>query len=79
MAHVFGCVGAKEKQQIYDAFENIYAVLKMFRKGDVPDPTSAKTSSASVVSYFPCSLCKFCMLVKHFPTCRYSCMHGLLA
>lgn len=41
-------VGAKEKQQIYDAFENIYAVLKMFKKGDVPAPIQA--GSAALVS-----------------------------
>ena len=41
-------VGAKEKQQIYDAFENIYAVLKMFKKGDVPAP--AQSGSVALVS-----------------------------
>lgn len=41
-------LGAKEKQQIYDAFENIYAVLKMFKKGDVPAP--AQSGSAALVS-----------------------------
>lgn len=48
--------GAKEKQQIYDAFENIYAVLKMFKKGDVPAPT--EPGSAALVSQdwqLPCS------------------------
>lgn len=40
--------GAKEKQQIYDAFENIYAVLKMFKKGDVPAPT--EPGSVALVS-----------------------------
>ena len=28
--------GAKDKEQIYKAFENIYPVLGQFRKGDVP-------------------------------------------
>lgn len=44
------CVGAKEKQQIYDAFENIYAVLKMFKKGDVPAPAMAAPQHAALVS-----------------------------
>ena len=43
-----GVSGAKEKQQIYDAFENIYAVLKMFKKGDVPAPT--EPGSVALVS-----------------------------
>lgn len=42
--------GAKEKQQIYDAFENIYAVLKMFKKGDVPAPAMTASNPAALVS-----------------------------
>ncbi|KAL3150357.1 hypothetical protein ABBQ32_000199 [Trebouxia sp. C0010 RCD-2024] len=45
--------GAKEKQQIYDAFENIYAVLKMFKKGDVPAPAMTASNPAALEGRAP--------------------------
>ena len=33
-ARSFGSAGAKTREEIYEAFENIYPVLQDFRKGD---------------------------------------------
>lgn len=46
-----GIIGAKEKQQIYEAFENIYSVLKMFKKGDVAAPAAAEAEPSALVRH----------------------------
>lgn len=42
--------GAKDKEQIYKAFENIYPVLGQFRKGDVPASGAALPQPAQHAS-----------------------------
>lgn len=37
--------GAKDKMQIYEAFEKIYPLLGQFRKGDVPAPNASQAAS----------------------------------
>ena len=42
--------GAKDKDDIYKAFENIYPVLGQFRKGDVPIPNAALPQASQTAS-----------------------------
>ena len=53
------CPGAKTREQIYEAFEKIYPVLKQFKKGDVEpqaearDPADAKEPAGSLQGRAP--------------------------
>ena len=47
-------LGAKEKEQIYEAFEKIYPVLGQFRKGDVPAPNPALAQSSQAATLVRC-------------------------
>ena len=48
------CAGAKKREDLYQAFENIYPVLKQYRKGDAAPHKPRKQNPAKTLTVKAC-------------------------